>query len=214
MRAIIFSGGVYGDVEHCREYLDGADLVIAADGGGMVLSRLEVTPDVVIGDMDSICKGSLRSFEESGVEIITRPPEKDYTDTELAFDLAIERGASEIIILGALGERMDHALANLSLLVKGRDKGITTRIIDERQELLILTPKIKNKLGGKPGDTISLISLSEKTEKVTTNDLKYPLSDGTLSLLSPLGVSNEISGPDPWVSYGTGKLLLVVVKKV
>ena len=71
-----------------------------------------------------------------------------------------------------------------------------------------------HRLNGKPGDTISLISLSEKTEKVTTNDLKYPLSNAALTLLSPLGVSNEISGPDPWVSYETGKLLLVVVKRV
>ncbi len=214
MRAVIFSGGTYGDIEHCREYLDGASLVIAADGGGMALSSLKVTPHVVIGDMDSICKGRLRSFEEGGVEIITRPRDKDYTDTELAFDLAIERGADEIIILGALGERIDHALANLSLLVKGAEKGITTRIIDERQELLILPPKTKNSLNGKPGDTISLISLSEKTEKVNTHDLKYPLSDGILALLSPLGVSNEISGPDPWVSYEAGRLLLVVIKKV
>jgi len=214
MRAIIFSGGTYGDIEHCREYIDGADLVIAADGGGMVLFRLEALPDIVIGDMDSIGKGELESFQKGGVEIITRPRDKDYTDTELAFDLAIDRGSDEIIILGALGARMDHALANLSLLVKGADKGIKTTVIDERQELLILPPKIKNRLDGKPGDTISLVSLSEKTEKVTTNDLKYPLSDGTLTLLSPLGVSNEISGPDPWVSYETGRLLLVVVKKV
>lgn len=214
MRAIIFSGGTYGDIESCREFIDGADLVIAADGGGMALSRLKATPHAIIGDMDSICKGRLRSFQKGGVEIITRPRDKDYTDTELAFDLAADRGAGEIIILGALGARMDHALANLSLLLKGADKGIATSIIDERQELSILPPKTKNRLNGKPGDTISLISLTEKTEKINTNDLKYPLSDGTLTMLSPLGVSNEISGPDPWVSYERGRLLLVVVKKV
>ena len=210
--AMIFSGGACREPEFYREYLSQGDLVIAADGGGGILFALGVVPHVLIGDMDSIGDEQLRNFEDQGVEVITMPQEKDYTDTELAFNLALEREADEILIFGAMGGRIDHALANLSLLILGDDKGVITRIVDEDQELTLLTCGGKNRIPGRVGETISLVSLSYETTGIDTKDLKYPLDNGTLSFLSPNGVSNVIAGLDPEVSYREGRLLLARVR--
>ncbi|MBN1573016.1 MAG: thiamine diphosphokinase [Deltaproteobacteria bacterium] len=231
MRAVILSGGTYsyyGDPEFCRGFVDGADLIVAADSGGGALLKLGIpkgTPTVIIGDMDSIDQAdlaSLRRLKKSGgdLEIIREPAEKDSTDTELAFDVALKKGADEIVILGALGGRVDHALANLSLLIRTksengkRRKKVEAKIVDEYQEITLLDAGIKNRIEGDVGETVSLISLKGDAEGVITNDLKYPLSDAILAQFSPLGVSNVISGADPWVLFKRGLLLLVRVKKV
>ena len=227
MRAVIFSGGVYRDPEFCRSYVDGADLIVAADGGGGMLLALgipEEIPTVLVGDMDSIDEADLVKLQESkknggDLEIVREPPEKDSTDTELAFNVALKKGADEIIILGALGGRVDHALANLSLLIRAksengkRSKKVKARIVDERQEITLLDIGVKNRIEGDFGETVSLLSLNGDAEGVITNDLKYPLSDAVLVQFSPLGVSNVVSGPDPWVMFKKGLLLLVRVKK-
>ena len=212
MRALIFSGGVYDDPQYYRRYLDDAELVIAADSGAGAVLALGRLPDVLIGDMDSIRTDELMDIiNGKAVEVITQPPQKDYTDTELAVRLARERGASEIFICGALGGRLDHELANVSFLVLGMTWGMDIRIVDEAQELVMFTPGRRNPIPGVVGDTVSLISLSEATTGVTTADLKYPLVGETLPFLSPRGVSNVISGPEPSVAYDEGRLLLVRV---
>jgi thiamine pyrophosphokinase len=227
MRAVILSGGTYSDTRFYRGFVDGADLVVAADVGGKLLLELGVpgdTPTILVGDMDSIDEKDLadfRALKKNGedVEVIKVSPEKDATDTELAFDVALRKGADEIIILGALGGRMDHALANLSLLIRAkgengrRRKKVVARIVDERQEITLLDAGVKNRIEGDLGDTVSLMSLCGDVEGVITNDLKYPLSDAILSQFSPLGVSNVISGADPWVLFQKGFLLLVTVKE-
>jgi len=212
VRALIFSGGVYDDPRYYRRYLDDAELVIAADSGAGAILALGRLPDVLIGDMDSIRTDELRDIVNGkGVEVITQPPQKDYTDTELAVRLARERGADEIFICGALGGRLDHELANVSFLVFGSTWGVDIRIVDEAQELMMLIPGRRNPIPGSLGDTVSLISLFEATTGVTTSDLEYPLVGETLPFLSPRGVSNVISGPEPSVAYDEGRLLLVRV---
>ncbi len=226
MRTVILSGGVYRDPEFCRSYVDGADLIVAADGGGGMLLKFgipEGIPTILVGDMDSINEADLvklQYLKKNGgdLEIVREPVEKDSTDTELAFNVALKRGADEIIILGALGGRVDHALANLSLLIraksengKGRKK-VRAKIVDERQEIALLDVGVKNRIEGDFGETVSLISLNGDAEGVITNDLKYPLSDAVLVQFSPLGVSNVVSGSDPWVLFKKGLMLLVRVK--
>jgi thiamine pyrophosphokinase len=226
MRAVILSGGTYKDPEFCRGFIDGADLVVAADEGGKVLLAIGVpddTPTVLIGDMDSIDEADLVKLQGLGknrknMEVIRVPPEKDSTDTELAFNIALKRGADEIVILGALGGRLDHAFANISLLIRAKNengkrrKKVSAVIVDEDQEIVLLDAGVKNRIEGDLGDTVSLVSLKGNAEGVITNDLKYPLSDAILSQFSPFGVSNVISGPDPWVLFKKGLLLLVKVK--
>jgi thiamine pyrophosphokinase len=212
MRATIFSGGTYRDPDFCRPYAREADFIIAADSGGATLLALGVSPQLLVGDMDSIGPDALHALREQGAEVMEVPPEKDFTDTELAVRVALDRGATDIVILGALGNRMDHTLANVSLLVYAQEHKAAARIVTEDQEVYLLTPDVVNPIAGTVGDTVSLISLSDPTTGVTTHDLKYPLVDASLALLSPLGVSNEISGPNPWVEFWEGRLLLIAVR--
>ncbi len=212
MRIVIFSGGSYRDVEFYRGLIKDADLTIAADSGGAALLSLDVTPDLLVGDMDSIGADVLAAIRKRGAEVIEAPAEKDFTDTELAVRLAVDRNPTEIVICGALGNRLDHTLANISLLVYARERGVTARIVTEDQEAYLLPADVIDPIAGKVGDTVSLIALSEPVTGVTTHDLKYPLKQAALSLFSPLGVSNEIAGPNPWVEFWEGRLLLVKVR--
>jgi thiamine pyrophosphokinase len=212
MICAVFSGGAYRDPEFYRDFAKDADLIIAADSGGDLLLSLSIVPHILIGDMDSIGGAALRAFRERGAEIVELPPEKDFTDTEMAVRLAVERGAREIILLGAIGSRVDHTLANVSLLIFASERGASVRIVNEDQEAYLLAADVVNPIAGEVGDTVSLISLSDPTTGVTTHDLRYPLTHATLALMSPLGVSNEISGPEPWVEFGEGRLLLIRVR--
>jgi thiamine pyrophosphokinase len=162
--------------------------------------------------MDSIGPDVFAEITRRGAQVIEVSPEKDFTDTELAVRTAINRNASEIVICGALGDRLDHTLANISLLAYAQGAGVSARIVTEDQEARLLTPDAVNPIPGAIGDTVSLIALSDPTTGVTTHDLKYPLKEASLGLLSPLGVSNEISGPNPYVEFREGRLLLVAVK--
>ncbi len=212
MIAAIFSGGSYRDLEFYRGLIEGADLIIAADSGGRALASLDVTPHLLVGDMDSIGADVLAAIKEKGAEVIEVPGEKDFTDTELAVRVAVDRDATEIVICGAVGNRLDHTLANISLLAYAHQRGVPARILTEDQEAYLLTPLIKNQIAAAKGDTVSLISLADPSTGVTTHDLKYPLREAELPLLSPLGVSNEVSGPRPWVEFRGGRLLLVKVR--
>jgi thiamine pyrophosphokinase len=212
MRTAIFSGGTYRDPEFYRDRIMRADLIIAADSGGSALLSLGVTPHLLVGDMDSIGTGVLAEIRRRGAEVIEMPPEKDYTDTEIAVRQALDRGAAEIEICGGLGSRLDHTLANVSLLIYAGQHGATARIVTEDQDAYFLTAGAENPIEGGIGDTVSLIALSDPTTGVTTHDLKYPLVEADLRLLSPLGVSNEIAGPNPWVEFREGRLLLVAVR--
>jgi thiamine pyrophosphokinase len=212
MIAAIFSGGSYRDLEFYRALIEGADLIIAADSGGRALASLNVTPHLLVGDMDSIGTDVLAAIKGKGAEVIEVPGEKDFTDTELAVRVAVDRGATEIVICGALGDRLDHTLANISLLVYAEEKKVPARIVTEDQEAYLLTADVVNPIAGVIGDTVSLIALSDPVAGVTTHHLKYPLKEAALCLLSPLGVSNEVSGPNPWVEFWEGRLLLIKVR--
>jgi thiamine pyrophosphokinase len=213
MIVAIFSGGSYRDLEFYRGLIKDAGLIIAADSGGEALLLLGIVPDILVGDMDSIGADVFAEISGRGARVIEVPPEKDFTDTELAVRTALDRGAKEIVICGALGGRLDHTLANISLLVLAQERGVTARIVTEDQEAYLLAADVVNTIAGAIGKTVSLIALSDPTTGVTTHDLKYPLREANLTLLSPLGVSNEISGPNPYVEFWEGRLLLVSVRK-
>jgi thiamine pyrophosphokinase len=212
MIALIFSGGTYRDLDFYRPYTRKAGLIIGADSGGATLLALGVTPHLLVGDMDSIGADAFDSLKKKGVEIIEVSPEKDFTDSELAVKTALDRGATDLVIFGAIGDRLDHTLANISLLEYAQERRAAARIVTEDQEAYLLTADVVNPIPGEIGSTVSLISLSDPTTGVTTHDLKYPLKEASLELLSPLGVSNEISGPNPWVEFWEGRLLLVKIQ--
>ncbi|GFP38193.1 thiamine pyrophosphokinase, partial [Candidatus Hakubella thermalkaliphila] len=113
------------------------DEIICVDGGAHNALELGLRPSVVIGDMDSLDERLLKELREEGCIFITHEREKDKVDTQLAVEYAVERGADEIIMVGVLGSRLEHTLANLYLLASTVLKGVKVRMIDEVQEIYV-----------------------------------------------------------------------------
>ena len=203
--AIIFANG---RLETPPEITDG-DLIIAADGGAINCLELGLLPSAVVGDMDSIDDATQRSLLESGCSLIRHPARKDYTDLELALDYAIEKGASKISIIAALGARWDQTLANLLLPASQKFIKQTICLVDGEQTIRIVRAGEPASISGKPGDTVSLIPVAGDAGGITTHGLEYPLEDGSLSFGGTRGISNVMQADRATVSLRRGILAIV-----
>ena len=207
MDAVIIANAPELDIRPYTKRIRAAELLIAADGGALPLLQTGLAPQVVIGDMDSLDATSLAALERYGVELRRFPREKDETDLELALLHAAVLGATTIDILGALGGRWDHTLANVALLALPELEGRTVRLLDDQQTLFLVRDTAV--LEGQQGDTISLIPLAGPAYGVTTTGLRYPLSNATLGFERARGVSNVLMEPPGRVSLRAGLLLIV-----
>ena len=194
-----------------RALLKQADLIICADGGLRTAHALRLPPHVVIGDFDSADRQMLQWAQTHGSRLIQHPAEKDKTDTELALDLAVERGAGHIDLLGVVHGRVDHTLANVGLLVLAASRGVRARILHGRSELFLA--RTDTPLHAAPGDRVSLLPLSDTVDSVTTRGLKYPLAGGMLRWGSTLGISNEVTALPASVRIARGTLLVVLTHR-
>ena len=210
MRAIIFANGNLEKWPADFELTPATDLIIAANGGAHHCLARNVSPHVVVGDMDSLDPEILADLKSQGVEIKSYPPRKDETDLELALQEALDRKASDIIILGALGKRWDMTLANVFVLAAPFLQGIHTRILDGRQEITCLGGGQKAVFNGRPGDVLSLSPLHDLAGGITLKGLEYPLKNATLPLGSTRGISNVFTGGTAEVELKTGCLLVCV----
>jgi thiamine pyrophosphokinase len=207
MHIVIIANAPILDIAPYRVAIDAADYVIAADGGALPLYQAEQLPDLVIGDMDSLDLKTLETMAQHGVELRRFPREKDETDLELALLHAAALGATSIDVLGALGGRWDHTLANVALLALPELQGRTARLLADRQVLFLVRDSAV--LDGRRGDTVSLIPLTGAAYGVTTEGLQYPLHDATLGFERARGVSNVLLEPPGRVSLRAGLLLVV-----
>ena len=211
MRAVIIAGGAlpHADIDRARIRPD--DLILAADGGGRHCLALGLRPAAVIGDFDSLEPPDVLALEASGADLVRHPPRKEQTDLELAVRYALERGATEIVILAGLGARWDQSIANLLLAGAPGLEGIRLEIVDGPQEIYPLHAGDSLELRGRPGDVVSLIPLSGDARGVTTAGLEYPLHDGTLPFGSTLGISNSLTAPMARVTLKDGLLLCTIL---
>lgn len=199
MKALIISAGENKNPLKLKEYAKVSDLVICADGGYLYAYSLNIIPDVVIGDFDSL------DIEiPDTIKKITLPCEKDETDTEYAFLYAKNEGVDEIIIYGGLGGRLDHTYANILLLADTKIKSVLT---DGKTSCYMTDSKLE--LSGKKGEYISVFSFSDISYGVSIKGLKYELSDYNLKKEDVLGVSNEFNGNKAEISVKNGKLLII-----
>ncbi len=195
---------------------DPCDLVVGADGGSAAAADLGLPLALVVGDADSIDPGDLRRLREARLPVELSRPDKDETDTELAILAAILRGATTIVILGALGGgRFDHALANVALLAHPALAGIDASIVDPRARIRLLSAPAPDggaarlALDGRVGDLVSLLPLGQDAEGIRTKGLRFPLADETLVFGPARGVSNVRAAAHASVSVRKGRLLVV-----
>ena len=207
MRAIIFANGNAPDRFTAARGLDPADVIIAADGGSRNALSIDVMPQIVIGDLDSIDDADRHRLEEAGAQFIVYPTDKDYTDLELAIRYALEQGATEIIVFSALGGRWDQSLANLMLLTLPELDGVLTRIIDH--DLSICAIRREAEINGRVGDTLSLIALKDDARGVTIEGCQYPLNNAVLPFGATLGISNVLLAPTAKVGVKEGIVLAI-----
>jgi thiamine pyrophosphokinase len=206
---IIVTGGRLGnkDFYEKRASLHGDRVLIACDGGARHLNALGLCPDVIVGDMDSLDFDLLGDYERRGAEIIRYPVNKDFTDTALALDYALGLKPSAIEIWGALGGRIDHALANIHLLMRVKESGVSAQLVDEFVEVRIADPDIR--LIDAVGCLVSLIALSPVVEDITLSGFEYPLSRECLTAAQSRGISNIVVSSPAFIRVGKGDLLMV-----
>lgn len=210
MKAVILSNGRIDDYQYIKNKISRADTLICADGGGFHAGEMRLIPNVLIGDFDSLDEKTIRIFESKGTKIFKYEREKDQTDTQLAVEYAVEKGADEVILLGCTGSRFDHSYANVSLLVWLMQKGIKGTLIDEYNEICVIDRYIK--LSGNEGDLVSLLAVTPKVSGVTTKGLRYSLEDGELRNNNTLGISNEFISKEAEIWIKEGILMVVRAK--
>ena len=212
MRVVIVAAGDLAPAD--ARWLDEADLVIAADGGSTSLDRMSRRPDLLVGDLDSTDSELVQRLADAGTRVDQHPTDKDASDTELAVDAAVAAGATELVILGALGgARLDHQLANLLLLADRELAEISVRLVRGGTTARVVTGGGRLDLDGEPGDLVTLLPLGGDASGVTTHGLRWPLDGATLAVGRSRGLSNEIAERPASVSLEHGALLVIQTAK-
>jgi len=211
-RCILIPSFVEGQITELITPLP-TDLILCADSGLLHALHAGFIPHAVIGDMDSLGEAGFdQSQLPDNILWIKAPKEKDQTDTALCMEYALTQGCNEIIIIGGLGGRMDHTLANLQNMVGFTNRGIKVCLLDQNNRVHIVTNQTLN-LSPLPGYSVSVLSWTPVSSGVTLTGMAYPLTNATLTQDFPLGVSNEIIGTSATIKVRLGTLLVICSKK-
>ncbi len=208
MRAVIFANGELEDQQAARALIRPDDLLIAADGGAHHCMAMDITPQLVVGDLDSLSETDIQRLTEAGAQVKRYKERKNETDLELAYQHAIDAGAVQALVLGGLGRRWDQTLANLLLPAFHKLRQLHITYWDRGQWLYLIEGQ--RLIEGQPGMRISLIPLGGDAIGVSTQGLDYPLKDETLVFGATRGISNVMLGEQAYVSLRQGVLLCVV----
>jgi thiamine pyrophosphokinase len=203
---ILANGPWIGDVD-ARRRAAAARFVIAADGGFAKALAAGARVDLVVGDFDSLDPDRWEELARSGADVRQYPAAKDWSDLELALDEALKRKPDEIVILGALGRRLDHELTNIHLLERGLSEHVPVILVDGSQSVRLVDDS-HEVAGAAVGDLVSLIPISESV-RATTSGLAYPLRDEVLQRAASRGVSNVVSSLPVTVDVSSGRLLVI-----
>lgn len=203
-KACIFCNGDLKDPARVKRVAGDCDLLIAADGGAKHLADLGLRPSVIIGDMDSIATDMWS--DEHGIARIPYSPDKDKSDVELAVEYALEQRCQEIILVAAVGGRLDHTLGNVALVASYPGR---IAILDGASTLVAVDKSEKCVPHGQIGTKVSLIPYGSGRPKVRTKGLKYPLEDEPLASVTQ-GLSNELLQTEACVCSSEGILLVYI----
>ncbi len=200
-RCIIFTGGKPEPKIPDGLETEGA-FIIAADRGYKNCRKLGIMPDLAIGDFDSL------KYVPKDCEQLTFPKEKDDTDLMLAVREALSRGYNDITITAAMGGRFDHTFANIQTLAFIRSEGAWGRIYTN-YEIIMLVTAGTFRIPKREKYSLSLLAYSSEVHGLTIKGCKYPLEDGTIAEIFPIGISNEIIDDYAEISFDEGWLLII-----
>ncbi len=211
MKAVVALAGAVVATPLVRSHVAGADLTVGADGGARVLQALGLRVDVVTGDLDSLEAPEVAALAAGGTDVAPHPQPEYMTDAYAALLLARDRGATDVVMIGALGgERLDHGIAALLYPLSAAFRGCRIVLVDGWWEATLLRAEgaegASVRFRGAPGDYVSLVPLSEVTG-VRSVGLRYGLAGATLALGSSLGVSNALVGEAGGYDIGGGVAL-------
>lgn len=201
-RCVIVGGAAIGRYEEVKKYLRPGDYSIFCDNGLRHLEALGIQPDLIIGDFDS------HAAPQLPVETIFLPREKDDTDSVYAVREALKRGFRDFLLVGVVGDRIDHSLGNLSILLKLDSLGLKGLIVDDYSEMEIVSRETAEI--GPEYPFFSVLNISGTARGITIENAKFPLENGEINCEYQYGVSNEpLPGKTARVSVSEGRLLLV-----
>lgn len=184
--------------------------IIAVDAGLEAVKALGLLPDVIVGDFDTVDQTVLSEFrKQEHIVWEVHQPEKDETDTELAFNRAMAAGCGEIAVLGATGGRLDHMIGNIHLLYPCLQKGIFAYLLDPQNKVYLLDEGkdfFKETLWGK---YVSFLPLSQEVKGITLTGFRYPLREKDIEIGTSLCISNELAGEEARIEFREGVLICV-----
>ena len=201
-RCVIVGGADINNYDYVRRRLCADDCIVFCDSGLKHLDALQVRPGLIVGDFDSHDNPNL------DVETIVLPCEKDDTDTVFAVKEAIRRGYEDVLLIGVVGARLDHTLANVYILEYLDNLDKKGFIIDDYSEMELVsrqTAYIDDSFR-----FFSLLNITGIAKGITVKNAKYPLKDAEITCGYQYGVSNEVlPGMRAEVTVKEGKLLLI-----
>lgn len=201
-KCVVICDGELPPKKTISEEITDSDLLIAADGGALALAGMDITPDIIIGDLDS--------YQPTGNEeaVVIKDPDQETNDLEKSLAYAKKQSGSHIVVFGATGKRLDHTLKNLSVLLQFHPK-FNQIVFKDRYSTMevVVSPFSRN---FPTGTSISLFPLSGTVEGITTKGLKYPLTKGTLKNGLKDGSSNQAVKKTVEIKFKKGDLLLLV----
>lgn len=209
MDIMIVANGDIKSMDFLRSAIAGRDYVICVDGAAKYFMCLNIYPNLLVGDLDSIDKKTLEWVQRNDIKVRQFPREKDMTDTELAVEFALKQNPKKITIAGAIGLRFDHSLGNIMLLYKIHKAGVDVAIIDETNYITVTSDVLTMRC--RTGQTVSIIPIGGDAKGVTLQGLKYPLTDHNVEMGSSLGISNESIAEKIVISVKEGVLLVAKI---
>jgi thiamine pyrophosphokinase len=209
-RCVIVAGGEILDYAAVSAALRPGDVIFCADSGYRHCQLLGVTPALLVGDFDSI------GHVPPAIPLLTLPPDKDYTDTTLAAEEAVNRGYRSLLFAGMMGGRPDHTLANLQTMVGLSRRSVAVSLTDGITDMIAFTAPTQGCeliLPCRKDHYFSLFAMSSLCRRVSILGGKYPLQDYDLRFDEARAVSNEFVGEDVVVTMGEGSLLVVTARE-
>ena len=211
-KAIVVLGGALIIEPWIKDVFKSCDIIIAADSGVSHCIKLNVIPNICIGDFDSISNKDLDTAHKLGWKIKRYPEEKNKTDGQLAIEEAINLGAETIHILaGVFGDsRFDHRIGNILLLASELLVNKDVRLIEKNIEISLINSKSSHILDNCKGAILSLIPLTNQVKNIKTIGLKYNLLGENLNIGATRGISNIVLDNHAEISVSNGKLLIIL----